>query len=48
MVSGQNMEQIKEALQEIIQQYPNMGGVFFWEFCLAPTNWEKEMYKILN
>jgi hypothetical protein len=46
-----NKDTLKNAcneLKKIVEKYPNFGGVYLWEYCLAPPNWSEIIYDTIK
>jgi hypothetical protein len=48
MISGQDFNMVLNTLKQIKIKYPDMGGVFIWEYFNAPNNWDNRVSTILN
>ncbi len=49
MIAGGDMSSNFEELGKVYQKYRNkLGGVFIWEYALAPANWLEECLKVFK
>lgn len=39
MLDGQDLNQAYNTIADLVEKYPNFGGVFYWEYYQAPENW---------
>jgi hypothetical protein len=49
MISSQNIDDNYNVIKTLINKYGNsFGGVYFWEYCQAPINWDSTIYNLFN
>ena len=47
MISSQNIDENYNIIKLLFKKYKNdFGGVFFWEYCQAPINWDTTIHEL--